>query len=401
MAGGSPSGGSGAVPAGFAIAERVDLPSEAGAEETVQEVSPEPTDAPATDEASAPTTAEPQQTVTAAAAATTTVAATSAAAPAKPVAEKPAKPAKPAKVKKPMDPETRAQALKMLLAATVGAAVTVLVVMLVRAMLATEPLQAFLTRYPGEYELPETAEPGFPAWVQWTHFLNFFFLVLIVRSGLQVRFQQKPDAYWTPKWAKGGEGKVSLAAWFHQSLDVLWLLNGVIFVVLLFVTGHWMRIVPTSWEVFPNALSAILQYISLDWPTEDGWVNYNSLQQIMYFLVVFVAAPLAAVTGVRMSSVWPKQATTLSRIYPVEVARAIHFPTMIFFVGFVIVHVILVFSTGMLRNLNHMFGEGPTSSWVGFWFFIGSIAVTAAAWVGARPMVLAMLARFTGKVSAR
>ena len=74
-----------------------------------------------------------------------------------------------------------------------------------------------------------------------------------------------------------------------------------LFFVLLFVTGQWMRIVPTSWDVFPNALSAALQYVSLDWPTENGWVNYNSLQLLAYFVTVFIAAPLAIVTGMRMS----------------------------------------------------------------------------------------------------
>src|SRR5699024_643365 len=101
---------------------------------------------------------------------------------------------------------------------------------------------------------------------------------------LQVRHQQKPPAFYTPK--KGGK-KVSINLWLHTSLDVLWLANGVIFVVLLFVSGHWARIVPTSWEVFPNALSAMLQYMTLEWPMEDAWVNYNSLQQLMYFIIVF------------------------------------------------------------------------------------------------------------------
>ena len=63
--------------------------------------------------------------------------------------------------------------------------------------------------------------------------------------------------------------------------------------MVLFVTGQWMRIVPTSWDVFPNAVSAALQYVSLDWPTENGWVNYNALQLLAYFTTVFIAAPLA------------------------------------------------------------------------------------------------------------
>ncbi|WP_421014458.1 FAD-binding protein, partial [Glutamicibacter creatinolyticus] len=46
-----------------------------------------------------------------------------------------------------------------------------------------------------------------------------------------------------------------------------------------------------GWDVFPNALSSALQYASFDWPLENSWTNYNALQMITYFLVVFVAAP--------------------------------------------------------------------------------------------------------------
>ncbi|MEV8782014.1 hypothetical protein AB0082_26795, partial [Klebsiella pneumoniae] len=92
-------------------------------------------------------------------------------------------------------------------------------------------------------------------------------------SGLQFRRQKRPDAFWSPRGNK--RRRISLALWFHQAIDVLWIANGVIYIVLLFATGQWMRVVPTSWEVFPNAVSAALQYASLDWPTENGWVNYN------------------------------------------------------------------------------------------------------------------------------
>ena len=41
---------------------------------------------------------------------------------------------------------------------------------------------------------------------------------------------------------------IGLARWWHLGVDVLWLLNGVVFYVLLFATGQWRRLVPTSWE---------------------------------------------------------------------------------------------------------------------------------------------------------
>jgi thiosulfate reductase cytochrome b subunit len=294
---------------------------------------------------------------------------------------------------------TLAQWIKRVVLLVVGAVAAAAILVLAARGLTTLPgVPEFLVRFPGEYELPATAESGFPWWTQWTHFLNIFLIALIIRSGYQVRIQQKPPAFWTPK--RGGK-KISINLWLHQSLDILWLANGLIFVVLLFASGRWMRIVPTSWEVFPNALSALLQYMTLDWPVENGWVNYNSLQQLMYFLVVFIAAPLAAITGARMSEFWPKDAKTLNRIYPVEAARALHFPTMLFFVLFILIHVFLVFATGALRNLNHMFGGTDVVNWVGFWLFAAAIAITAAGWYAARPLVLAPIAKLFGQVSSR
>jgi len=281
-----------------------------------------------------------------------------------------------------------------------------MVVVLTRWLVSLEPLQDFLTTYPGESHLPDGAPVGLPAWLGWQHFFNVFLMVLIIRSGLQVRTEKRPSMFWSPRW--NPKRKISISLWLHQSLDILWIVNGIVFIVLLFVTGQWMRVVPTSWDVIPNALSAAIQYVSLDWPTENGWVNYNSLQVLAYFTTIFIAAPLAVITGVRMSGIWPPNARTLNRLYPVEVARAIHFPVMLYFVAFIIVHVALVFATGALRNLNHMYAAqgsvDPTAyaaNWTGFWIFFASLVVIVAGWIAARPLVLAGIARAFGKVSGR
>ncbi|WP_295850866.1 cytochrome b/b6 domain-containing protein [uncultured Microbacterium sp.] len=279
-------------------------------------------------------------------------------------------------------------------------------VLIARFVLAIGPGREFLAAFPGEYHLPESAPVGLPVWLNWSHFLNSLFLLLIIRTGWQVRREKRPAAFWSPRNNK--KRRISLGLWFHQALDILWIANGVVFVVLLFVTGQWMRIVPTSWEVFPNALSAALQYASLDWPTENGWVNYNSLQQLSYFAITFVAAPLAIISGVRLSGVWPKDAEKLNKLYPIEWARKVHFPTMLFFVAFIVVHVALVLATGALRNLNHMYAargsEDPaayTSDPTGLLIFAASLVVMAAAWVAARPAVLMPIARLFGEVKQR
>ncbi|SIS11561.1 cytochrome b/b6 domain-containing protein [Microbacterium sp. RURRCA19A] len=288
----------------------------------------------------------------------------------------------------------------LLLVGAVGLGIAAgMLVLLTRWLLSTPAGAAFLAAYPGEYPLPAAAPVGLPPWLGWQHFLNVFFLVLIVRSGLQVRHQKRPTAFWSSR--RDPRHKISLTLWLHQALDVLWITNGVVFLVLLFATGQWMRIVPTSWDAIPNALSAAAQYVSLDWPTENGWLNYNALQQLAYFTIVFVAAPLAIVTGVRMSGVWPREAPRLNRAYPVEWARAVHYPVMLFFVAFTVVHVGLVLATGARRNLGHMYAAQDGDGWLGVALFAASIAVIAAGWLAARPLVIAPIARLFGNVGTR
>ncbi|GGF40817.1 hypothetical protein GCM10010922_15290 [Microbacterium sorbitolivorans] len=279
-----------------------------------------------------------------------------------------------------------------------GAAALVLaawcVVFIVRGVLSTPELQGFLDRYPGDAPQPASTPEGFPAWLSWTHFLNAFFLVLIVRTGIRVRTEKRAGGLWTSTRVK--KRRMSLALWGHIAVDCFWILNGVVFVVLLFATGHWARIVPTSWEVFPNALSALLQYVSLDWPTQNSWAYYNALQQLSYFAIVFLAAPLAAITGFRLSTFYPPK---WERAFSWDLAKRIHFPTMLFFVAFVIVHVGLVLTTGVLRNLNHMYAGRDDVSWIGFAVFAGSIVLMVFGWRAAmRDDWIARPARIFGNV---
>jgi thiosulfate reductase cytochrome b subunit len=282
-------------------------------------------------------------------------------------------------------------------------AVLLVLVLAARWLRGLSPVEDFLSMYPGHSALPAATPVGLPAWLGWQHFLNSLLILLIIRSGWQVRTSSKPPAYWTRHnngliRTKGKPAKISLDLWFHLTLDALWILNGIVFLVLLFATGQWMRVVPTSWDVFPNALSALLQYASLDWPLENGWNNYNSLQLLSYFTTIFIAAPLAILTGLRMSGAWPKNATRLNRAYPIEAARALHFPVMMYFASFIIVHVTLVLATGAVRNLNHLYAASDDDGWAGLWVFAASVTVMVGAWWLARPLFLRPLASLMGKV---
>jgi DMSO/TMAO reductase YedYZ molybdopterin-dependent catalytic subunit/thiosulfate reductase cytochrome b subunit len=284
----------------------------------------------------------------------------------------------------------------------------------------------FMTTYPGQSALPEGAPVGFPAWLGWQHFLNAFLMIFIIRSGVTILADhprlyltrhstpgkdwfrmQKPvpeDPLYTAKMDSltlpdgvglpGRRHSIGLARWWHLGVDTLWLLNGIVFFVLIFVTGQWMRLVPLDGDVIPNAISVAIQYLSLDWPLDNGWVNYNSLQLIAYFLTVFVAAPLALITGLGMSPALSTKFRWVSSIFSIQIARTLHFLVLCWFVVFIVVHVSLVFATGALRNLNHMYAGRDDESWVGLIVFAISLAVMIVAWVVATPLTY----RFPRKV---
>ncbi|WP_369831207.1 cytochrome b/b6 domain-containing protein [Cryobacterium sp. Y50] len=233
--------------------------------------------------------------------------------------------------------------------------------------------------------------------------MNFFFLLLIIRSGWAIH-AGSARGFWTPRarLARGpfpareqGE-RLSLGIWWHVSLDALWLVNGVVFFVLLFATGQWMRLVPLHWDVFPNAISVAIQYASLEWPLENGWVNYNGLQLIAYFVTVFIAAPLAVITGLRTFPTGLR----INR-FPISVpaARKLHFYVMVWFVAFTFVHLVLVFATGALNNLNHMYAGRNDDNWVGFWIFAVSMVVAIVGWIAVTPFTIRFLASLSGKVT--
>ena len=303
----------------------------------------------------------------------------------------------------------------------IGFGLLIVAVAVAQGLRGEPTVQQFIERYPGTVEpsRPE-ATTGFPVWARWQHFLNLFFLIFIIRSGLQI-LSDHPRLYWTrhstpgrdwfriqkpvptdPLWTAkqdsislpgqvglpGLRHSIGLARWWHLGVDALWLLNGVVFVVLLFATARWGRLVPTDWDVFPHALSVLIQYLSLNWPTEDGWVAYNSLQLIAYFITVFVAAPLALITGLGMSPALSARFKRVSTIFSIQTARSLHFLVLVWFLVFIVSHVTFVFTTGLLVNLNHVYAGRTDASWLGFTLFAASMVVVAVGWVAATPFTI-------------
>ena len=296
-----------------------------------------------------------------------------------------------------------------------------LLVIAIAQQLRTIPeVQAFIQKYPGTGSFSQPVESGFPWWLRYQHYLNLFFMLFMIRSGLQIladhprlyldgnctpgrdwfrlRGPVPRDQVWTakqdsvtlPKWLglPGIRHSIGLARWWHFSLDTLWLLNGIIFYILLFSTDQWMRLIPQSWDIIPNAISTGIQYASLDFPPRSGWLQYNGLQMIAYFTTVFVAAPLAMITGLLQSPAIAARFKTAKGLLNRQVARTVHFAVLGYFIAFVLVHVSMVFATGLIRNLNHITRGVNDNSYGGLAMFVIGVGLMVAAWVLATPFTL-------------
>src|SRR4029079_5820660 len=119
-----------------------------------------------------------------------------------------------------------------------------------------------------------------------------------------------------------------------------------------------------------------------------GWVAYNALQLIAYFVTVFLAAPLALITGLGMSPALSTRFRRVSKIFSIQAARSLHFLVLVWFVIFIVLHVSLVFTTGLLVNLNPVYAGRTGDSWTGFWLFAASMVVVVVGWVAATPFTI-------------
>ena len=294
--------------------------------------------------------------------------------------------------------------------------------------LARQPWFAdFIARYPGTSDsYVQPVSTGFPWWLRWQHFLNLLFMMFIIRAGLQIladhprlylnsgsrpdtewlrlrgpvpadrRDSNDPETVWTAKedavalpkhlGIPGFRHSIGLARWWHFSFDLLWLVNGVLFYVLLFSTDEWKRLIPTSLDVFPNALSTALQYLSLNLPENAGFSTYNALQLLAYFITVFIAAPLALVTGLLQAPSVAGRFGTGAGLLNRQVARSVHFGVLLWMLMFIAVHTLMIFVTGFVGNVNHMTLGTDTNSWKGVALYVAWMAVVVAFWLVASPL---------------
>lgn len=262
---------------------------------------------------------------------------------------------------------------------------------------------------------PGAGPAGFPGWACLAHWINFFFLTLLARSGLSILadhprlygndhctpgsewirltpLEVPRDRVWTAKddaryltpllGLPGYRHTIGLARVWHFFSVPFFVANGLIFVALGIWSGHIHRLVPRSWAILPQAWRVFVHYATFHLPPEpNGFYHFNPLQQLSYFAVVFGMAPLSILTGLAMSPAIESRFPWYRNLFGGrQGARSLHFLLLLGYLGFTAVHVAMVIATGFVRNMNHITRGVDESGRKGALLGLGILGATVLCW---------------------
>jgi len=234
----------------------------------------------------------------------------------------------------------------------------------------------------------------FPFWLRFAHFINIIFITLLIRSGIEIlsalpklyfNDHAKPGSEWIkftkkklPKdrlwisldeeesfssWiALPGHRNLGLGRHWHFFSIIFWIANGAAYYILLFTSDEWQRLIPTSWNIFPQAFHTAMMYASFHFPPPGD--PYNPIQQLSYLGVVFLLGPFMIATGAAMSPAIDARFPWYLKMFSGrQVARSLHFLGMIAFVLFIVVHLTMVTIERFPENMGNIaLGQGRGTS---------------------------------------
>ncbi|WP_260702820.1 cytochrome b/b6 domain-containing protein [Edaphobacter flagellatus] len=203
-------------------------------------------------------------------------------------------------------------------------------------------------------------EERHPLAVRWMHWINFPLLMIMIWSGLMVYWVTSPDNgvldHQTYRIGLGGftlfrffpdwfyrlfrlDNHLTRGMAFHALAMWPFMVNGVVYLIFLAVSGQWREILPTRRD-----LQELVQTFWLAIIRSDHAGKYNGAQRIAYTSVLIVGA-VAVVSGF---AIWkPTSMPWLTAMLGgYQAARLIHFWTTILFCVFLFVHAVQVVRAG-------------------------------------------------------
>jgi thiosulfate reductase cytochrome b subunit len=185
-------------------------------------------------------------------------------------------------------------------------------------------------------QTPPAARPMVhPRWVRITHWINALAMLVMIGSGWEIYNASPLFGFSFPR-------SITLGGWLAGALlwhfAAMWLLviNGMIYVLLGFLTGRFRR---RLWPIRPRDVVADTRAaLAFRLPHDDLSV-YNAVQRLLY-AGVLVAGVVIVLSGLTL---WkPIQLQELAAVFGgYEGARFVHFFAMAAIVGFLVIHIVL------------------------------------------------------------
>jgi thiosulfate reductase cytochrome b subunit len=158
-----------------------------------------------------------------------------------------------------------------------------------------------------------------------------------------------------PDWATIPSFKsLALGRLWHFFFAWLFVINGLLFASYTFTSGHFRDLRPTLRDI-GNIGKDIVDHLRLRFPKGRAALHYNVLQKLAYFTVIFILGPLIVLTGLTMSPTMDSAVPQLLSLFGGrQSARTIHFISAFSFLGFFIIHIVMVVLSGPINNLRSM-----------------------------------------------
>ena len=176
-----------------------------------------------------------------------------------------------------------------------------------------------------------------PLWVRVTHWINAVAMVVMIGSGWEIYNASPLFEFLFPKGITIGGWLAGALLWHFAAMWVL-VVNGLIYVVLGFLTGRFHRkLLPLRpGDIVADAKAALngtLSYADLS--------VYNAVQKLFY-IGVMGAGIVVVLSGL---AIWkPVQLWWLAALFGgFDAARYVHFFAMAAIVGFLVIHVVMAF----------------------------------------------------------
>lgn len=181
--------------------------------------------------------------------------------------------------------------------------------------------------------------------LRWTHWINFPLLTLMVWSGILIywanqKYIEIPDSI---ALKLSIQSRLAEGMGWHFLFMWGFLLNGLIYVSYLFISGDWRSLAPDK-DTFKEAIQVVLHDLKLRKTAPPLKGKFNAAQKLAYCGVILMAIG-SLITGLAVyKPVTFGWLTNLLGGY--EAARLEHFILMIGYILFFIVHIIQVVRAG-------------------------------------------------------